>query len=124
MSLQTLRMNKRKQNAFLSKCFNFTWLGKYRVDIHVSNGKYSVFFKNFNLGFDEKGIPYVESSLGSISCKHSYYITDAIEHFNLACYALISDFKIKSQDDFYEFFDFQRLQGFNEWLPELQQFLK
>lgn len=119
MSLATMRLNERKKNAFLSDCFRFTWLGKYRVDIQVFKNRYSVFSKNFTFCFDDEHLPYVVSSLGETFCKNFYNAKEAIDYFNLVCYTLISDFAIKSQDDFDEFFDLQRSQGFQEWLPEL-----
>lgn len=122
MSLMTLRLNERRKNAFLSDCFNFTWLGKYRVDIQVSKNRYSVFIKNFTFCFDNDTLPCVVSALGDVSCKHFFNAKDAIDYFNLVCYTLISDFAIKSQDDFDEFFDLQRSQGFQEWLPELHRY--
>lgn len=124
MSLMTMRLNERKKHAFLSDCFNFTWLGKYRVDIQFFKNKYSVFFKNFTFCFDDDHLPSVVSSLGITSCKDFFNAKDAIDYFNLVCYTLISDFEIKSQDDFDEFFDLQRCQGFSEWLPELHHYFK
>lgn len=124
MSLTTLRLNERRKNAFLSDCFNFTWLGKYRVNIQVFKNKYSVFFKNFTFCFDNDCLPYIVSSLGQVSSVDFYNAKEAIDYFNLVCYTLISDFSIKSQDDFDEFFDLQRPQGFCEWLPELYHYFK
>lgn len=124
MSLMTMRLNERKKNAFLSDCFNFTWLGKYRVDIQVFKNRYSVFIKNFTFCFDDDHLPFVVSALGQTSCKNFFNAKDAVDYFNLVCYTLISDFSIKSQDDFDEFFDLQRSQGFQEWLPELHRYFK
>lgn len=127
MSLMTMRLNERRKNAFLSNCFNFTWLGKYRVDIQFLKNRYSVFTKNFNLCYCNTAyfsLPYVVCDLGALHCKSFYNAKEAIEYFNLACYSLISDFAINSQDDFDEFFDLNRCQGFSEWLPELHRFFK
>lgn len=124
MSLMTMRLDVRRKNAFLSNCFNFTWLGKYKVDIHVSKNYYSVFFKNFDFCYSDDNLPYVVSHLGFLQCKTFYNAKAAIDYFNLLCFTLISDFSIKSQDDFDEFFDLQRSQGFGEWLPEVQHFFK
>lgn len=120
-----MRLNEKKKNSFLSQCFNFVWLGKYRVDIQFSKNRYSVFIKNFIFSECETAvcnIPYVYSSLGSTSARHFFNVKEAIDYFTLVCYTLISDFDIKSQDDFDEFFDFNRSQGFQEWLPELHRF--
>ena len=103
MSLMTMRLNERRKNAFLSDCFNFTWLGKYRVDIQVFRNRYSVFFKNFTFCFDDDNLPFVVSVLGQTSCKDFFNAKEAIDFFNLVCYTLISDFPIKSQDDFNSF---------------------
>lgn len=119
-----MRLNERRKNAFLSDCFNFTWLGKYRVDIQVSKNQYQVFIKNFNFCYDDDSLPYVVSQFGITDCKSFFDAKHAIDFFNLVCYTLVSDFSIKSQDDFNEFFDLQRPQGFHEWLPELQHYFK
>lgn len=127
MSLITLRNDTRKKNAFLSNCFNFTWLGKYRVDIFFTKDCFCVYKKNFNFiygDFDEGSLPYVVSTLGETFCEKFNNIKDALDYFILVCYTLVSDFSIKSSDDFDEFFDFQRIQGFQEWLPELHRYFK
>lgn len=124
MSLTTMRLNEKKKNAFLSDCFKFTWLGKYKVDIFFSKNRYSVFTKNFIFCYDYDSLPYVVSHLGQNTCKDFFNARAAIDYFNLVCYTLISDFAIKSQDDFDEFFDLQRSQGFQEWLPELHHYFK
>ena len=92
MSLMTMRLNERRKNAFLSDCFNFTWLGKYRVDIQVFKNRYSVFIKNFVFCFDDDCLPSVVSSLGITSFKDFFNAKDAIDYFNLVCYTLITDF--------------------------------
>lgn len=124
MSLMTMRLNDRRKNAFLSHCFNFIWLGKFRVDIQVLKNKYQVFTKNFDFCFDDEHLPYVVSSFGLVKSKSFYNVKQALDYFNLVCYTLISDFNIKSQGDFDDFFDLNRPQGFVEWLPELHQYFK
>lgn len=124
MSLMTMRLDVRRKNAFLSDCFSFTWLGKYKVDIQVLKNRYSVFIKNFDFCFDNDNLPYVVSVLGNVSSKSFYNAKQALDYFNLVCYTLISDFAVKSQDDFDDFFDLNRCQGFNEWLPELHHYFK
>ena len=83
MSLMTMRLNERKKNAFLSDCFNFTWLGKYRVYIQVFKNRYSVFIKNFTFCFDDDHLPFVVSALGQISCKNFFNAKDAVVYYNL-----------------------------------------
>lgn len=123
MSLETLRCNEKKQNAFLSECFKFTWLGKYQVDIHFTKNFISVFTFNFAFCFEDD-LPYVISNIGLIDSHKFYDVKKALDFFNLVTYTLVSDFSIKSSDDFSEFFDFNRIQGFHEWLPNLHSYLK
>lgn len=124
MSLMTMRINPKRKNAFLSDCFYFVWLGKYKVDIQVFKGEYRVFIKNFTFSYDDNHLPHVVSSLGHVSSKRFWNVRYAIDYFNLVCYTLINDFAITSQCDFDEFFDLQRPQGFDEWLPHLHRYFK
>lgn len=119
----TLRLNDKKKNAFLSNCFHFCWLGKYKVDVHFTKNFISVFTTNFAFCFEDD-LPYVISKIGLVNSHKFYDVKKALDFFNLVTYTLVSDFQIKSTDDFDEFFDLNRIQGFQEWLPELHRYFK
>lgn len=124
MSLQTLRINKKKKNQFLSDCFQFDWLGKFSIDIHFTETVITVNCVNFYL-IKEDTIYNAISKFQAIQ-SHSFLTPkEAIDFFKLAVYTLISDLDVKSNTDFFEdLFNFNRTSGTIEWLPKLHNYIK
>lgn len=123
MSLITLRTDLKKRNRFLSDCFSFIWLGKYLVGLDFFKDSYKVVCRNFTFHQDSE-LPYCISHFGEYDIYNFYDIKKAIDFYKLVCYTLVSDFDIRNNSDFEEFFDFNRPQGFNEFLPQLQCYFK
>lgn len=124
MSLQTLRINKKKKNQFLSNCFQFDWLGKFSVDIHFTETVITVNCVNFYL-YKDNDIFNAVSKFQTIQ-SHSFYTPkEAIDFFKLVVYTLVNDLDVKSNTDFYEdLYNFNRTSGTIEWLPKLHPFIK
>lgn len=124
MSLQTLRINKKKKNAFLSQCFQFDWLGKFSVDIHFTESVITVNCVNFYL-IKDNTIYNAISKFNTIQSFSFYTPKEAIEFFKVAVYSLVNDLDVKSNTDFYEdIYNFNRTSGTIEWLPKLHNYIK
>lgn len=124
MSLQTLRINKKKKNAFLSSCFQFDWLGKFSIDIHFTESFITVNCVNFYM-YKDNDVYNCVSKFQTVQSFSFYTPKDAIEFFKVAVYSLVTDLDVKSNTDFYEdLYNFNRVSGTIEWLPKLHPFIK